>query len=229
MYERILIVDDDIKIVKVIRDFLEMENYVVYSAYNGKTALKLLDKKFDLIILDINLPDIDGINLCRKIRNYISLPIIFLSARIEENDRILGLRAGGDDYMVKPFSLGELQARIEAHLRRERRIQEKREFNYDGSLWIDYGKRQLLYDGKIIDLTKAEFDIVELLSSYSGQVFNKEMIYEKLWGTDKDGDSRMVTEFVRRIRKKIKIFTQHEYIETVWGCGYRWNAKKEIL
>ena len=124
--------------------------------------------------------------------------------------------------MVKPFSLGELQARIEAHLRRERRIQEKREFNYDGSLWIDYGKRQLLYDGKIIDLTKAEFDIVELLSSYSGQVFNKEMIYEKLWGTDKDGDSRMVTEFVRRIRKKIKIFTQHEYIETVWGCGYKW-------
>ena len=105
MYERILIVDDDIKIVKVIRDFLEMENYVVYSAYDGKTALKLLDKKFDLIILDINLPDIDGINLCRKIRNYINLPIIFLSARIEENDRILGLRTGGDDYMVKPFFL----------------------------------------------------------------------------------------------------------------------------
>lgn len=121
MKANILVVDDDSKIIKVIKDFLEMENYNIYVAEDGKTALALLGKKIDLIILDINLPDIDGIELCKKVRNYLNVPIIFLSARIEESDKIIGLRAGGDDYIIKPFSLGELQARIEAHLRRERK------------------------------------------------------------------------------------------------------------
>ena len=126
MKANILVVDDDSNIIKVIKDFLEMENYSIYVAEDGKTALMLLGEKIDLIILDINLPDIDGIELCKKVRNYLNVPIIFLSARIEESDKIIGLRAGGDDYIIKPFSLGELQARIEAHLRRERKKHDRR-------------------------------------------------------------------------------------------------------
>lgn len=226
MNVKILVVDDDQKIVKVIKDFLEMEDYIVYVAYDGETALKLLNKGLDLIILDINLPGIDGVSFCKKIRHYINIPIIFLSARIEESDKVIGLRAGGDDYIVKPFSLKELEARIEAHLRREQRKVEKREFRFDGNLGADYGRRQLFYENNEINLTKTEFDIVELLSNYAGQVFDREMIYQKLWGLDREGDNKIVTELISRIRKKIGEYTQHDYIETVWGCGYRWNEIK---
>lgn len=217
---------DDSKIIKVIKDFLEMENYNIYVAEDGKTALALLGKKIDLIILDINLPDIDGIELCKKVRNYLNVPIIFLSARIEESDKIIGLRAGGDDYIIKPFSLGELQARIEAHLRRERKKHDRRKVYSDGKLWIDYKEKKIFYNECLIGLTKSEFMIVELLSNYPTQIFDREMIYEKLWGFDKEGDNRMVTEFISRIRRKIKKFTDYEYIETVWGCGYKWNERK---
>ena len=226
MKANILVVDDDSKIIKVIKDFLEMENYNIYVAEDGKTALALLGKKIDLIILDINLPDIDGIELCKKVRNYLNVPIIFLSARIEESDKIIGLRAGGDDYIIKPFSLGELQARIEAHLRRERKKHDRRKVYSDGKLWIDYKEKKIFYNECLIGLTKSEFMIVELLSNYPTQILDREMIYDKLWGFDKEGDNRMVTEFISRIRRKIKKFTDYEYIETVWGCGYKWNERK---
>lgn len=155
-----------------------------------------------------------------------NVPIIFLSARIEESDKIIGLRAGGDDYIIKPFSLGELQARIEAHLRRERKKHDRRKVYSDGKLWIDYKEKKIFYNECLIGLTKSEFMIVELLSNYPTQIFDREMIYEKLWGFDKEGDNRMVTEFISRIRRKIKKFTDYEYIETVWGCGYKWNERK---
>lgn len=226
MNANILVIDDDPKIIKVIQDFLRMENYNIYSAEDGKSALALLDKKIDLIILDINLPDIDGIDLCKKIRSHLDTPIIFLSARIEEVDKIVGLRAGGDDYIVKPFSLGELLARIEAHLRRERKKSIKKNIYSDGDLWIDYNSKQIFYNDHIIELTKSEFNIVELLSSYPGQIFDREMIYEKIAGFDKNGDNKMITEFISRIRKKIKKYTEHEYVETVWGCGYKWHEKE---
>lgn len=121
MAYRILVVDDDRSIVKMIKDFLEMEEYHVDTALNGEDALRKAETHPDLIILDINLPSINGIEVCKKIRDFVDCPILFLTARIEEQDKITGLRAGGDDYIVKPFSLGELQARIEAHLRRENR------------------------------------------------------------------------------------------------------------
>lgn len=225
MNANILVVDDDPKLIKVISDFLIMENYNVYSAGDGKTALSSLNKKIDLIILDINLPDENGIELCKKIRNHLNTPIIFLSARIEERDKIQGLRAGGDDYIIKPFSLGELQARIEVCLRRI--MQEHIQGVYsDGNLWINYVDKQVFYDDQLVELTRSEFSIVELLSNYPKQIFDREIIYEKLWGYDKNGDNKMITEFIRRIRKKFKVFTEHEYITTVWGCGYRWNRKK---
>lgn len=226
MSYRILVVDDDKSIIKMIKDFLEMEEYSVDTASDGDAALQKAETQPDLIILDINLPTINGIEVCKKIRDFVDCPILFLTARIEEQDKITGLRAGGDDYIVKPFSLGELQARIEAHLRRENRKQVKREFRYDQDLCIDYGSRQLFLNQMEIELTKSEFDIVELLSTYPGQVFDREMIYERLWGFDRNGDNKIVTELIRRIRNKLKCYTEKEYIETVWGCGYKWTSKK---
>ena len=220
MQEKILVIDDDKSMVKMIKDVLEMENYIVNVAFDGEQAIKQSQKQPDLIILDINLPKINGIEVCEKIRDCVHCPILFLSARIEEKDRIIGLKAGGDDYIVKPFSIGELLARIEAHLRREVRIQGKSEFRYDKDLIIDFSSREIRYKNNTIELTKSEFDIVELLSHHPGQVFDREMLYEKLWG-----DSKIVTELIRRIRNKIRRYTNKEYIETVWGCGYRWAAK----
>lgn len=221
MQEKILVIDDDKSMVKMIKDVLEMENYIVNVAFDGEQAIKQSQKQPDLIILDINLPKINGIEVCEKIRDCVHCPILFLSARIEEKDRIIGLKAGGDDYIVKPFSIGELLARIEAHLRREVRIQGKSEFRYDKDLIIDFSSREIRYKNNTIELTKSEFDIVELLSHHPGQVFDREMLYEKLWGFDRDGDSKIVTELIRRIRNKIRRYTNKEYIETVWGCGYR--------
>ena len=180
---------------------------------------------FASIGLEVDLPKMDGIEVCEKIRDCVHCPILFLSARIEEKDRIIGLKAGGDDYIVKPFSIGELLARIEAHLRREARIQGKTEFRYDNDLIIDLNSRKVSFDNQVIELTKSEFDIVAFLSRHPGQVFDREMIYEKLWGLDRDGDNKNVTELIRRIRNKIREHTDREFIETVWGCGYRWAAK----
>ena len=225
MKEKILVVDDDKSMVNMIKDVLEMEGYAVTTAFDGEQALKQVQKQSDIILLDINLPKMDGIEVCEKIRDCVHCPILFLSARIEEKDRIIGLKAGGDDYIVKPFSIGELLARIEAHLRREARIQGKTEFRYDNDLIIDLNSRKVSFDNQVIELTKSEFDIVAFLSRHPGQVFDREMIYEKLWGLDRDGDNKNVTELIRRIRNKFRDHTDREFIETVWGCGYRWAAK----
>lgn len=226
MAYRILVVDDDRSIIKMIKDFLEMEEYHVDTALNGEDALRKAETHPDLIILDINLPSMNGIEVCKKIRDFVDCPILFLTARIEERDKITGLRAGGDDYIVKPFSLGELLARIEDHLRRENRKQAKKDFRYDNDLCIDYSSRQIFWKQNEIELTKSEFDIVELLSTYPGQVFDREMIYERLWGFGRDGDNKIVTELIRRIRNKLKNYTEKDYIETVWGCGYKWASRK---
>lgn len=227
MRNKILVVDDDKSTVKMIRDILEMEGYSVSTAFDGEQALAKVQQQPDLIILDINLPKRDGIEVCVKIRDFVQCPILFLTARVEEQDRVLGLRAGGDDYIVKPFSIDELLARIEAHLRRELRSRSRSRFRCDKDLYLDYGSRQMFFDRSEIMLTKSEFDIAELLSRHAGQVFDREMIYEKLWGFDRDGDNKIVTELIRRIRNKIKKYTDEEYIETVWGCGYRWISKRD--
>ena len=182
MTDRILVVDDDKKIVKMIKDFLEMEQYQVITAYDGETAIRQTQQNPDLILLDINMPGMNGLEVCRTIRDMLDCPIIFLTARIEERDKIIGLRTGGDDYIVKPVSLEELLARIEAHLRREKRKSAKRTFRFDDGLCIDYSSRQILCNHQEILMTKSEFDIIELLSSYPGQIFDREQIYEKLWG-----------------------------------------------
>lgn len=148
--------------------------------------------------------------------------ILFLTARIEENDKVQGFSVGGDDYIVKPFSLVELEARVQAHLRREERHQTNTKVKFSGELLIDYSERTVYIQNQPIGLVKKEFDIVELLSQNAGQVFDKERIYERVWGYDSEGDSSVVAEHIRRIRTKIAAYTNKSYIETVWGCGYKW-------
>lgn len=173
-------------------------------------------------MFDICMPGLDGLEVCRHIRDYISCPILFLTARIEDTDKVKGFAAGGDDYIVKPFSLVELEARVKAHLRRETRHNFEAKIKFSSDLVIDYAERCLFFQGKCIGFAKREFDILGFLSQNPGQIFDKERIYENIWGYDSEGDSSVVTEHIRRIRNKIAAYTDKVYIETVWGCGYKW-------
>lgn len=219
---KILVVDDDKKMLKMIKDFLELEKYCVYTAENADVAMQKMNVGPDLILLDINMPKMNGLEFCKRIRNYVTCPILFLTAMIDDQDKVNGLRSGGDDYIVKPFNLDELLARIEAHLRREKRITYKKKNFFSGDLCIDYSGKRVIYNHIELDITKAEFDIIEVLSSYPGQVFDKELLYEKAWGYEKESDSHSVTEMISRIRRKLKQCTDVNYIETVWGYGYKW-------
>ena len=222
MRDKILIVDDESDIVSMLKDYFEYNGYDVMTAVNGPEAVKKAEKQPDVILLDINMPGMDGLEVCSRIRNFVACPILFLTARIEDNDKVRGFGIGADDYIVKPFSIDELGARVSAHLRRERRQRESAKVRFDDRLAIDYSERCLYYDGEIIPLAKKEFDIVELLSQHMGQVFSKERIYELVWDYDSDGDSSVVAEHIRRIRSKLAAAGMKTYIETVWGVGYKW-------
>lgn len=218
MQKKLLIVDDEEDIRILLKEYLELEGYRIFLAANAKEAQDALENEPDLILLDINMPGTDGLLWCEQIRDLVRIPVLFLSARTEEADKIKGFRAGGDDYILKPFSMEELSARIEAHLRREER-KEKREY-LEGSLKVDFGGYRILKDGEDIGLTKMEFQIAELLFTNKGQVFTKESIYEKVRGFDGEADAAVIMEHIRRIR--MKLGADKDYIETVWGVGYRW-------
>lgn len=222
MSYNILIADDELDIVKMLAGFFSSKGYNVMTATNGIDTIKQAERKPDIILLDINMPKLDGLSVCERIRNHVSCPILFLTARIEDTDKVKGFSVGGDDYIVKPFSLIELDARVRAHLRRENRHSFSTKVKFSDELTIDYAERCVYFKENNIMLAKKEFDIVELLSINPGQVFDKERIYEKIWGYDSDGDSSVVAEHIRRIRGKIAAFTEKIYIETVWGCGYKW-------
>jgi len=226
---KILIIDDEEDLVTLLKDSLESRGHIVLTSYDGENGIKKAQEQPDIIILDIMMPGIDGYEVCRRIRDVVLCPIIFLSAKQSETDKIKGLALGGDDYIIKPFSLNELIARIEAHLRREKRAvflnnSNKRVLISFGKLSVDLKSRQVKINDNIITLTKREFEILELLLMHPGQVFSKEQIYEKVWGYDAEGDSSTVTEHVKNIRAKIAEFDRDiEYISTVWGIGYRFN------
>ncbi|SHH88434.1 response regulator transcription factor [Sporanaerobacter acetigenes] len=225
--ETILVVDDEKDLVMIIKDSLEANGYNVLTAYNGFDGIELSRKKPDLIILDIMMPDIDGFNVCNLIRDNIDCPILFLSAKDSEVDKIKGLAIGGDDYITKPFSLKELVSRVKAHLRREKRKAKKEDNSYLNfkKLSIDLKGLNVKVNNEDINLTKREFQIVELLALNPGQVFSKDQIYEKIWGYDGLGDTSTVTEHIKKIRFKISsIDKENKYIETVWGLGYKWEA-----
>lgn len=220
--KRILIADDEPGIVQLLKDYFEIQDYQVIEAKNGLEVLGQLNKQPDIILLDVNMPMLDGFGVCERIRGYVSCPILFLTAKIEEADRIRGLMIGGDDYILKPFSIDELGARVEAHLRREERKKSDGAMKMFGQLTVHYDERCVYYEGHPLSLTKTEYGLVETLSLNAGQVFSKERLYEKVRGFDGNADSSIVMEHIRRVRSKIGKYTSHSYIETVWGVGYRW-------
>lgn len=219
---RLLIVDDDRALLTMLQSHFEMKHYEILTAEDGAAALEKLKSQPDIILLDINMPQMDGLHLCRIIRDKVSCPILFLTAKAEEEDRVNGLLSGGDDYITKPFSLKELDARITAHLKREQRRSASSNFCFRNGLVIDYAAKTVQLDNTCLELTKAEYGIIEFLSMNPGMVFDRERIYERVCGYDAEGDSRVITELIRRIRNKFRAFTETEYIETVWGVGYRW-------
>jgi len=222
MKYKILIIDDEEMILSMMEKCLG-EEFSVYTAENAKKALELLNVIPDIILLDINMPEMDGLELCQLIRGHISCPIIFLTARVTERDVIKGLSVGGDDYITKPFRMDELLARISAHLRREERNGTAENLRFDEELIIDYNSRTVFYSREQLDFSNKEFEIIRFLSQNAGMVFDRETIYEKLWGYNGEGDSIVVKEHIRKIRNKLSVYTDKNYIETVWGVGYRFE------
>ena len=224
MEKKLLIVDDEQDMISMLKRYFELGGYSVMVAENGLQAIEKAGKQPDLILLDINMPDIDGIEVCNRIRDFVSCPILFLTARIEDTDKLKGFAAGGDDYIVKPFSLDELGARVEAHLRREeRRAGNNVRTKFDDDLVIDYSAKEVHFKGNKIPFLNREFEIIELLSSYPGQLFSKERIFERIWDTDSDADVAVIMEHVSRIRAKFAEAGCKPYIQTVWGSGYKWT------
>ncbi|MFD1426845.1 DNA-binding response OmpR family regulator [Kroppenstedtia sanguinis] len=226
MGEIILVVDDEQAMVSMIREALEDEGYQVLTATDSESVWNLLDRKPDLILLDIMMPGLDGIQVCRWIRDSVSCPILFLSARREVEDRIEGLAAGGDDYITKPFSLEELVARVAAHLRRELRSPdlEKTVLRF-GRLVIDLKACEVSYENRKISMTAKEFEVIRFLAMHAGQVFSREQIYEGVWGFG-EGSEATVTEHIKKIRAKLAaVDPLTPYISTVWGIGYRWEKR----
>ncbi len=224
----ILIADDEPDIVSFMQQYLEDEGYDVITAYNGYEVLKRVEDSPDLIILDVMMPGMDGLSVCSTIRERVHCPILLLTARTSDRDKVQGFAAGADDYIVKPFGMEVLMARIEAHLRREQRGKRPIRQTSFGEVTIDYVRREVYIAHQMLSLTPKEFDVIQLLSLSPGQVFTRDQIYERVWGYDAIGDDTTVTEHVKRIRQKLSKETPKSYIETVWGVGYKWglNARR---
>lgn len=222
---KILVVDDEEDIVDMLKDYFEGQGYLVYTAYHASEALEKLKYELDLILLDVMMPDISGHELCLKIRDRVECPIIFLTAKVSGEDIVQGLEMGADDYLTKPFSLKELKARVNAHLRREARPRDTRKsVLYHKNCMIDLNNELVEVLGQNIHLTKKEFEIISFLAKHRGQTFSKEQLYERIWGYDSEGESRTITEHIKNIRKKMLDHGESEdYIITVWGIGYKWQ------
>ena len=219
----ILIADDEAGIVDMLCAYFS-PRYDVLTACSGQEAIRRAERQPDLILLDINMPGTDGLTVCQTIRDHVTCPILFLTARVESSDQIIGFQAGADDYIVKRFDLDQVAARVAAHLRREQRRNSPSAVRFFGDCAVDYSARTVTVGGESVSFARREFDILELLSLNPGQVFDRERIYETVWGIDGEGSSDTVMEHIRKIRVKLAAHTAHSYIETVWGCGYKWNG-----
>ena len=231
--KKILIVDDEKPIVEILTYNLQKEGYETIEAYDGEQAITLaLTKKPDLILLDIMLPKVDGLTVCKRIRHTLSnVPILILSAKDEEIDKILGLELGADDYITKPFSVRELMARVKANLRKSEIIQDTEQVEEEtddtgnkidvGELKLDLDKFEVKVKGEVIDLTLREFEVLKYLANQPGQVVTRETLLEKVWGYEYYGDIRTVDVTVRRIREKIEKDTSNpKILITKRGVGY---------
>jgi DNA-binding response OmpR family regulator len=226
---RILIIEDERSIAELERDYLEIEGFEVEMTSDGNTGLEAaLNHRHQLILLDLMLPHINGFELCKQIRKKTDIPILIVTAKTEDIDKVRGLGLGADDYIVKPFSPSELVARVKAHLARYERLIGRNASTDDiqvRGLHLTKSSRQVFMNGKEVLLTAREFDLLTFLASHPNQVFSKEHLFERIWGMDSMGDTATVTVHVRKIREKIESNTARpQYIETVWGAGYRFKG-----
>lgn len=227
--KKILIIEDEQSIAELERDYLEINSYAVEIEKSGDTGLKrALKEDFDLIILDLMLPKMDGFEICREIRMQKNIPIIMVSAKKEDIDKIRGLGLGADDYITKPFSPSELVARVKAHLARYDRLLGSSDVKHDEikirGLHIDKISRRVFINDNEIILTTKEFDVLTFLALNPNRVFSKEELFERIWG-DSFGDIATVTVHIRKIREKIETDPSNpQYIETIWGVGYRFKV-----
>ncbi|OEH94024.1 response regulator transcription factor [Bacillus solimangrovi] len=221
----ILIVDDEARMRDLVKIYLNREGFQIIEAEDGEQALKLVEQeKVDLVLLDIMMPKIDGFYFCMKVRETSNIPIIFLTARGDEWDRVHGLKIGGDDYVVKPFSSEELTARIEAVLRRSGVSLSPKEQSHQiyGLIEINEKGRQVKVGGKAITLTLKEFELLLFLIEHSGQALTREQLLEHVWGYDYIGSPRTVDTHVKTLRLKLR--GASEYVQTVWGIGYKFEV-----
>lgn len=216
---KILAVDDEKVILALIKNILQKDKHVITTVSNPDEVFDMQLGVFDLILLDIMMPGVDGVTLCKNIRSKVDCPILFLTAKVMENDIMVGLGAGADDYILKPFGTGELRARVNAHLRREKR--QRRSVLCVGDINFDLSGKEVTVSGSSILLTKSEYEICEFLASNRGQVFSKEQIYESVFGFDGESDYSAVVEHIKNIRAKFAKLINSP-IETVWGIGYKW-------
>jgi len=222
----ILVCDDDPDIVEAINIYLQNEGYKVFKAFNGREALKILEEKeVHLVIMDIMMPQLDGLKTTFKLREEKNLPVIMLSAKAEDTDKIIGLNMGADDYMTKPFNPLELIARVKSQLRRYTTLgslETNRQVYKTGGLVIDDESKRVTVDGEEVKLTPVQYKILKLLTANAGRVFSIEEIYEKVWQETAYSPENTVAVHIRRIREKIEINPKEpKYLKVVWGIGYK--------
>ncbi|NKQ35117.1 MAG: response regulator transcription factor [Chloroflexi bacterium] len=227
MSKKILVVDDEARLVNLVRGYLEQEGYEVRTAGDGRQALFVArEEKPDLIVLDLMMPEMDGWEFMRRHRQENNTPIIMLTARVDDVDKIAGLEMGADDYLTKPFSPRELVARVRAVLRRTESETEKSDILRAGTLELDATKRTVQRDGRYIDLTRMEFDLLQTLMSSPGRAFNRLELLERTQGYAYDGYERTIDVHIKNLRKKIEPDPAHpQYILTAFGVGYRFRVE----
>lgn len=227
---KILIVEDEEAIADLEKDYLELSGFQVEVATDGETGLKrAMEGEFDLYILDLMLPGVDGFDICRQIRNEKNTPIIMVSAKKDDIDKIRGLGLGADDYMTKPFSPSELVARVKAHLARYDRLtgsaMEANKIIEIRDLKIDTTARRVWVNGEEKTFTTKEFDLLTFLASHPNHVYTKEELFREIWDMESIGDIATVTVHIKKIREKVELDTSNpQYIETIWGVGYRFKV-----
>ena len=227
MATKVLVVDDEKMIVKGIRFSLLQDGYEVDTAYDGEEALqKASENQYDIILLDVMLPKLSGLDVLQQIREFSAVPVIMLTAKGEDMDKILGLDYGADDYITKPFNILEVKARIKAIIRRvagsrRERGDEDERILENGDLRMDFDNRRVTVSGKEINLTSKEFELLELLATHPGKVYSRSMLLQTVWGKDYPGDVRTVDVHIRRLREKVEPnASEPVYVQTKWGVGY---------
>ncbi len=223
--KKILVVDDEPKIIQLTQDYLENAGFSVISAGDGERALAVIQvEKPDLVVLDLGLPGMDGLDVCRSIRKTSNLPIIMLTARDEETDKLVGLELGADDYITKPFSPKELVARVRSVLRRSELVQEGREVIRAGDVTLDLPRMQVTVGGEEIELTATEFQLLQTLASQPGRIFTRSQLLNAVHGVAIESYERAIDAHIKNIRRKLEpVPHEPRYIQTVYGVGYRFS------